>query len=141
LSIHVFVRFEPLAGKETEFREELLRVVEPTRTETGCVAMHVFESLREPFTLAIHSEWVDDAAFELHARLPHMTRFLAAAAVVGVSGEGTESAGDWRRLGWRGLRGAAVGRLPIGRRLPTCPTMFGVGGGCPDFESCGLYRM
>jgi quinol monooxygenase YgiN len=79
LSIHVFVRFEPLPGKETEFREELLRVVGPTRAEIGCVAMHVFESLREPFTFAIHSEWVDEAAFEAHARLPHTSRFLAAA--------------------------------------------------------------
>jgi quinol monooxygenase YgiN len=74
------VRFEPLAEKEMEFREELLRVVEPTRAETGCVAIHVFESLRSPFAFAIHSEWVDEAAFELHAQLPHTVRFLEAAA-------------------------------------------------------------
>jgi quinol monooxygenase YgiN len=61
------------------FREELLRVVEPSRAETGCLAIHVFESLREPFVFAIHSEWVDEAAFELHAQLPHTVRFLAAA--------------------------------------------------------------
>jgi quinol monooxygenase YgiN len=28
---------------------------------------------------AIHSEWVDEAAFELHAKLPHTVRFLQAA--------------------------------------------------------------
>jgi quinol monooxygenase YgiN len=33
LSVHFFVRFEPLPGKEMEFREELLRIVEPTRAE------------------------------------------------------------------------------------------------------------
>ncbi len=27
----------------------------------------------------IHSEWVDEAAFELHAQLPHTVRFMAAA--------------------------------------------------------------
>jgi quinol monooxygenase YgiN len=78
LSIHVFVRFEPLSGKEAEFREELLRIVKPTRAEIGCVAIHVFESLREPFTFAIHSEWVDEGAFEVHARLPHTCQFLEA---------------------------------------------------------------
>jgi quinol monooxygenase YgiN len=62
-----------------EFREELLRVVEPTRAETGCLAIRVFESLREPFVFAIHSEWVDEAAFELHAQLPHTVRFVGAA--------------------------------------------------------------
>ena len=62
-----------------EFREELLRVIEPTRAEVGCLASHAFESLREPLVFAIHSEWVDEAAFELHARLPHTVRFLRAA--------------------------------------------------------------
>jgi quinol monooxygenase YgiN len=80
LPVHVFVRFEPSPGKELEFREELLRVVEPTRAEIGCLAIHVFESLRAPFAFAIHSEWVDEAAFELHAQLPHTVRFLGAAA-------------------------------------------------------------
>jgi quinol monooxygenase YgiN len=79
LSVHCFIRLEPLPGKEKEFREELLRVVEPTRAESGCLAMHVFESLREPFVFTIHSEWADEAAFESHARLPHTVRFLGAA--------------------------------------------------------------
>jgi quinol monooxygenase YgiN len=79
LSVHFFVRFEPLPGREMEFREELLRVVQPTRTEIGCVGIHAFESLREPSMFAIHSEWADEAAFELHARLPHTVRFLGAA--------------------------------------------------------------
>ena len=62
------------------FREELLRVVEPTRSETGCLAIHAFEPLRERAVFAIHSEWADEAAFELHARLPNTIRFLEAAA-------------------------------------------------------------
>jgi quinol monooxygenase YgiN len=79
LSIHVFVRFEPSTGKEVAFREELLRVLEATRAEIGCLGIHAFESLGEPFVFAIHSEWVDEAAFDLHAQLPHTVRFLAAA--------------------------------------------------------------
>lgn len=79
MSLHFFARFEPLPGKEMEFREELLRVVEPTRAEVGCLGIHVFESLREPFLFAIHSEWVDEAAFELHAQLRHTVRFLGVA--------------------------------------------------------------
>jgi quinol monooxygenase YgiN len=79
VSFHFIVRFEPIAGKETEFRGELLRVVEASRTETGCLAIHAFESLREPLTFAIHSDWADEAAFELHAQLPHTVRFVEAA--------------------------------------------------------------
>ena len=79
MSIHFFVRFEPHPGKAVAFREELLLVVEPTRTETGCVAINDFESLREPTVFAIHSKWVDEAALELHAQLPYTVRFLEAA--------------------------------------------------------------
>jgi quinol monooxygenase YgiN len=79
MSVHVFIRFEPRPGKADAFREELLRVNGPSRQEPGCLALNVFESLREPRTFAIHSEWVDEAAFELHAQLPHTVRFLQAA--------------------------------------------------------------
>ena len=79
MSIHTIIRLEPLPGKTAAFREELLRVVEVTRTEPGCVAIHVFESLHEPPTFAIHSEWIDEAAFDRHAGLAHTVRFLDAA--------------------------------------------------------------
>ena len=79
MSVHTFIRFEPKAGKEDAFREELLRVNEPSRREAGCLALHVFESLRGPVRFAIHSEWVDEAAFDRHAQLPHTLRFLQAA--------------------------------------------------------------
>jgi len=79
LSFHFIVRFEPLPGKEAAFRDELLRVNEPSRAEIGCLSIDVFESLREPLVFAVHSEWADEASFELHASLPHTLRFLEAA--------------------------------------------------------------
>lgn len=77
--MHSMIRFEPLPGKEAEFRNEMLQVCECSRTEPGCLRLDVFESLREPLIFAIHSEWVDEASFELHATLPHTVRFLEAA--------------------------------------------------------------
>jgi len=77
LPIHTFVRFEPLPGKEQQLRDELLLVLEPTRAEPGCIRIHLYEALREPLVFYIHSEWVDEAAFDAHAKLPHVTRFLA----------------------------------------------------------------
>lgn len=79
MSLHFFVRFAPLAGSHAQFREELLRVVEASRSEPGCYAIHAFESLQEPPVFGIHSEWADEAAFELHAGMPHTVRFLQAA--------------------------------------------------------------
>ena len=72
------VRFEPRPGKEAALREELLQVVEASRAEIGCLSLQVFESLREPFVFAIHSEWADEASLNCtqHCRT---VRFLAAA--------------------------------------------------------------
>jgi quinol monooxygenase YgiN len=67
---------------EAPFREELLRVNEPSRDEVGCLRIDVFESIREPLEFAIHSEWADEAAFEVHSTLPHTMRFLAAAEML-----------------------------------------------------------
>jgi len=77
--MHFVVRFEPKAGKAEQFREELRRVVQPSRAETGCLGIQVFESLEEPALFAIHSVWVDEAAFERHAALAHTVEFLKAA--------------------------------------------------------------
>ena len=79
MPLHFFVRFEPQPGKATAFRAELLRVVTPTRLEPGCLGINMFESLREPLTFAIHSQWVDEAALARHAQLEHTARFLRAA--------------------------------------------------------------
>lgn len=79
MSFHFIVSFDPQPTKAAAFREELLRVVEPSRQERGCVRMDVFESVRQPYVFSIHSEWIDEAAFELHATLPHTTRFISVA--------------------------------------------------------------
>jgi quinol monooxygenase YgiN len=76
VSLHVFVRFEPRTGKQRQLQVALKAILEPTRAEPGCIRIHLYEASREPLAFFIHSEWVDDAAFDAHATLPHMTRFL-----------------------------------------------------------------
>jgi quinol monooxygenase YgiN len=76
--LHFIVRFEPRAGEDAAFREELLSIVEPTRAEPGCLSLEIFEGLAQPPQFGIHSEWVDQAAFESHARQPHTMRLIEA---------------------------------------------------------------
>lgn len=79
MSFHIIVRFEPKPGEEAAFRKEILRVTAVTRKESDCLAMHVFESIRQPVRFAIHSEWTDEEAFERHSVMAHTVRFLEAA--------------------------------------------------------------
>jgi quinol monooxygenase YgiN len=51
-------------------------VVAPTRAEPGCGAIDAYCSTRDARLFYIHSRWVDEAAFDRHAELPHTVRFL-----------------------------------------------------------------
>jgi quinol monooxygenase YgiN len=78
MPLFIFAHLEPRPEKELQLRDELMRVLEPTRAEPGCVRIHVFESIRGPATWFIHSEWIDEPAFDAHAKMPHTERFVAA---------------------------------------------------------------
>lgn len=69
----------PYQESKPPFAKSCFKVNQPSRAEPGCLSIHVFESLREPRVFAVTSEWVDEAAFDLHAAMPHTVRFLAAA--------------------------------------------------------------
>ncbi len=76
MPLHVFIRFEPITEKRQQLHDELILILEPTRAEPGCARIHLYESTRDPLAFFIHSEWIDEAAFDTHAQLPHMKRFL-----------------------------------------------------------------
>lgn len=54
----------------------LREVVGPSRGEAGCLGIQAFRSTRDPHLFYVHSRWVDEAAFDRHATLPHTVRFV-----------------------------------------------------------------
>ena len=74
--LFVFARFHARAGQETAVAEALREVVAPTRAEPGCLGIEAFRSTRDARLFYIHSRWVDEAAFDHHAALPHTVRFI-----------------------------------------------------------------
>jgi quinol monooxygenase YgiN len=76
VELFIFARLHARAGQETAVAAALREVVAPSREEPGCVAIGAYRSTREPRLFYIHSRWVDEAAFEAHAELPHTVRFL-----------------------------------------------------------------
>jgi quinol monooxygenase YgiN len=76
VEIFIFTRFHALPGSEAAVEQALREVAAPTSEEAGCVGIHVFRSIRDPRLFYIHSRWKDEAAFDLHASLPHTVRFI-----------------------------------------------------------------
>ena len=76
MELYIFARFHARPGKEGAVEADLREVVPPTRAEPGCVSINTFRSTRDPQLFYLHSQWMDEAAFELHATLPHTLKFL-----------------------------------------------------------------
>jgi quinol monooxygenase YgiN len=76
VELFIFGRFHARPGDERALEEALRDVVGPSRAEAGCLGIQTFRSTRDPRLFYIHSRWVDEAAFDRHAALPHTVRFI-----------------------------------------------------------------
>jgi quinol monooxygenase YgiN len=72
----IFARFHAREGNDDEVAVVINDVIEPTRAELGCVEHDAYRSIRDPRLFFIHSRWVDEAAFDSYAKLPHTVRFI-----------------------------------------------------------------
>ncbi|HUH91526.1 MAG TPA: putative quinol monooxygenase [Casimicrobiaceae bacterium] len=78
MEVFVFARLHAGPGKREAVRQAMFEVQGPTRQEPGCLAYGAFQSVRDADEFYIHSHWVDMAAFERHANLPHTVQFVEA---------------------------------------------------------------
>lgn len=76
MELFIFGRFQARPGDERAVEEALRDVVGPSREEAGCLSIQAFRSTRDRRLFYIHSRWVDEAAFDHHATLPHTVRFI-----------------------------------------------------------------
>jgi quinol monooxygenase YgiN len=76
MELFIFARFHARPGREDAVESALRDTVVPSREEAGCLSIHAFRSVRDRRLFYIHSRWKDEAAFEVHAGLPHTVRFI-----------------------------------------------------------------
>lgn len=76
VELFIFACFHAREGREAAVAAALRDVVGPSREEPGCLAISAYRSTRDPQLFYIHSRWVDEAAFETHALLPHTVQFI-----------------------------------------------------------------
>ena len=77
MQLFFFARFHVRVGNERSAEAAFKNVLGPTRAEPGCISIHAFQSTTDPCLFYIHSCWSDEAAFEVHAGLPHTKEFIA----------------------------------------------------------------
>ena len=76
MELYIFGRFQARPGNEAAVAEAIHDVIASTREEQGCLNIHAFRSIRDTGLFFIHSRWISEEAFQIHATLPHTMRFL-----------------------------------------------------------------
>jgi len=76
MELFIFARFHAREGQQEVVAAALCDVFPPSRAEPGCLEIEAYFSIRDPQLFFIHSRWIDEAAFDTHAELPHTVRFV-----------------------------------------------------------------
>jgi quinol monooxygenase YgiN len=76
MQLDTIVRFHAREGQEETIASAMREAASDVCAEPGCLGIDYFRSTRDLRLFYIHSRWRDEAAFEIHADLPHTTRFL-----------------------------------------------------------------
>jgi quinol monooxygenase YgiN len=76
MELFIFARFYVQDGCEVEAAAILLEQATRVREETGCLAIDIFASVRDPRLFYLHSRWIDEAAFDRHAELQDTLQFV-----------------------------------------------------------------
>src|SRR3954451_19198497 len=76
MELFIFARFHARPGNEDAVAAAIAEVIPQSAAEAGCSSIRAFRSTRDARLFYIHSRWVDEAAFELHAEMSHTVRFL-----------------------------------------------------------------
>jgi quinol monooxygenase YgiN len=76
MQLFIFARFYAREGQQHAVAAAMREMLIPSRAEPGCLSIDVFRSTRDPRLFYIHSRWIDEAAFDIHAELPHTVHFI-----------------------------------------------------------------
>ncbi|MBT2760305.1 putative quinol monooxygenase [Paenibacillus sp. ISL-20] len=64
-----------IPGHENHLREELLKLIEPSRAEKGCMEYKLHQSLEEKGTFVFYESWVDENSIILHVNTEHFLTY------------------------------------------------------------------
>ena len=63
--------------KKETLKSALLKLIDPTRSEPGCVTYTLFEDKNESGTFYMQEAFLDQAAFDAHIATPHFINFAS----------------------------------------------------------------
>lgn len=77
--VTVVVRMKAKPGMEARVREELLKLLAPTRAEQGCINYDMHQALNDDSLFLFHENWVSESDLNTHLGAPHVKRWIGLA--------------------------------------------------------------
>ena len=71
----MIVKFYVKDGKVDEVKNELLKILEPTRNEEGCLLYELHQDLNNPNIFVFYEIWETVEAWKAHDTNPHINTF------------------------------------------------------------------
>jgi len=94
--VTVIARVRAKAGMEQRVREELEKLLAPTRAEAGCINYDLHVSSENPREFLFHENWQTFAHLEAHRQTPHLKRMRE---VMPPLTEGPNDVTLWTKIG------------------------------------------
>jgi quinol monooxygenase YgiN len=73
----VFAEMHAKPGKESELRQTLTGLIEPTRREAGCVQYDLHVDKDDPRHYFFYENWTSQEKLDAHLASPHLKAFAA----------------------------------------------------------------
>jgi quinol monooxygenase YgiN len=71
-TVHVIAHIKVIPAKIGEAKALLLQLIEPTRTEAGCIVYQLLQSHANPAEFVFVEEWQSEAAINAHLISEHV---------------------------------------------------------------------
>src|SRR6266851_1872674 len=91
----VVARVRAKFGQEARLRQELQRMVGPTRAEAGCLRYDLHESTTEPGWFLLYETWKTAADLDAHFQTPYLKAFFQ---IVSELANGPSEITKWTKL-------------------------------------------
>jgi len=91
----ITAHFTAKPGQQSRLRDELNRLIAPTRAESGCILYDLHESVDDPAQFLFYEIWQSQAHLDAHFQTPHLQRLLKIAPEIA---EGEIHVKKWGRL-------------------------------------------
>jgi quinol monooxygenase YgiN len=95
-ALTVVARVRAKIGKEARLRQELERLVTPTRAEAGCLRYDLHESTTEPGWFLLYEIWKSEEDLGAHFQTPYLKSFFE---LIPELADGESEITKWRKLG------------------------------------------